>query len=114
MFNYLKKKLRLSLHYRIFSKEMIYNSDTKTIEEVDVLEKLVDQFKIVLYNDEVNTFDFVIDALISVCEHEPIQAEQCTLLVHFKGKCDVKSGDFDFLEPICSALLDRGLTAQIE
>lgn len=85
-------------------------------EDVLVLtkEETSDGKKIVLYNDEVNTFDWVIESLISVCCHEPVQAEQCTLIVHYKGKCDVKSGDWDDLEPLCTALLDRGLTAEIQ
>ena len=69
---------------------------------------------LILHNDEVNTFDFVIESLIEVCEHTTEQAEQCTFLVHYKGKCDVKSGDFDFLRPLRHALVDRGLTATIE
>lgn len=69
---------------------------------------------LVLFNDEVNTFDFVIDSLIEVCSHERIQAVQCTYLVHFKGKCSVKDGEFKELRPLCEALLDRGLTASIE
>jgi len=56
----------------------------------------------------------VIDSLVEVCRHEPVQAEQCTLIVHFKGKCDVKEGDWETLEPMCTALLDRGLTAEIQ
>lgn len=70
--------------------------------------------KLVLFNDEVNTFDFVIESLISVCGHDLLQAEQCTLLVHYKGKCEVKNGEFTKLEPMCTALLDRGLTAEIQ
>ncbi len=87
---------------------------TQTKEELDVLVEDVLTQKIVLFNDEVNTFDFVIDSLVKVCGHEPIQAEQCTILVHFKGKCAVKEGEFDELEPMCTALLDRGLTAEIQ
>ena len=68
---------------------------------------------LILHNDDVNTFDHVIESLIKVCKHEPIQAEQCTWLVHYKGKCDVKSGDFETLEPMCTALLDRGISAEI-
>ena len=85
------------------------------LEEV-LLENVatVDTKKIVLFNDEVNTFDFVIQSLIELCGHEPMQAEQCTLLVHYKGKCDVKEGEYTKLEPICTALLDRGLTAEIQ
>jgi ATP-dependent Clp protease adaptor protein ClpS len=56
----------------------------------------------------------VIDSLIKVCKHDPIQAEQCTFLVHYKGKCSVKKGSFEELEPMCTALLERGITAEIE
>jgi ATP-dependent Clp protease adaptor protein ClpS len=69
---------------------------------------------LILHNDEVNTFDFVIESLIEVCEHTTEQAEQCTYLVHYKGKCDVKSGSFDFLRPMRHQLVDRGLQATIE
>jgi ATP-dependent Clp protease adaptor protein ClpS len=69
---------------------------------------------LILHNDEVNSFDFVIESLIRVCEHTTEQAEQCTYLVHYKGKCDVKSGSFDFLRPMRHALVERGLTATIE
>ena len=71
-------------------------------------------FNLVLYNDEHNTFDHVIDMLISVCGHDAMQAEQCALLVHFKGKCTVLSGTYDELEPKCTKLLDADLTADIE
>lgn len=69
--------------------------------------------QIVLYNDEVNTFDHVIEMLVYTCEHTPIQAEQCALLVHYKGKCTVKTGSFDDLKPRCSKLLEAGLSAEI-
>jgi len=90
-------------------------SDTKKKiqEEVDVLEKEVNQHEIVLFNDEVNTFDFVIDSLIEVCEHTLEQAEQCTLLVHYKGKCTVKTGEYKDLKPQCTKLLTKGLSAEI-
>jgi len=93
---------------------MKFEIQTDNEESVDTLLLDVEEKTIVLYNDEVNTFDFVIDSLIKVCKHEPIQAEQCTILVHFKGRCDVKKGEDDTLEPICSALLERGLTAEIQ
>ena len=80
---------------------------------VDVLEKGVPQHEIVLFNDDIHTFDYVIDALIDVCEHNYIQAEQCTVLVHYKGKCSVKTGDFEELKPKCSKLLQLGLSAEI-
>ncbi len=69
---------------------------------------------IVLYNDDVNTFDFVIDSLIKVCRHEREQAEQCSYIIHYNGKCAVKEGSFTDLKPMCEALLDRGLSATIE
>lgn len=95
---------------------MIDCLNTQTEEEVavDVLVESVEEHKLIIFNDDVNTFDFVIDSLISVCGHEPLQAEQCTLIIHFKGKCDVKSGEYSKLEPMCTALLDRGLTAEIQ
>jgi len=68
---------------------------------------------LILYNDEFNTFEFVIESLIEVCKMEAIQAEQCTHLVHFKGKCDVKKGAYSKLKPMKEALIDRGLTAEI-
>ena len=85
----------------------------KTLESIDVLEQLIKEYEIVLYNDDVNSFDFVIDALIDVCEHDPIQAEQCTMLVHYKGKCAVKTGSYEELKPKCSKLLELGLSAEI-
>jgi ATP-dependent Clp protease adaptor protein ClpS len=87
--------------------------DTFIEEEVMLLEEKVETRRLVLFNDDVNTFDHVIESLIDVCGHEPVQAEQCTVLVHYHGKCAVKEGEFDKLEPMCTALLDRGLSAEI-
>jgi ATP-dependent Clp protease adaptor protein ClpS len=70
--------------------------------------------EIVVFNDDVNTFDHVIEMLVDVCEHNALQAEQCTLLIHYKGKCGVKSGSFDDLKPRCSMLLEAGLSAEIQ
>ena len=69
--------------------------------------------EIILFNDEVNTFDHVIKTLIVVCEHTPEQAEQCSLIVHYKGKCSVKRGSYDELEPKCIRLHAAGLSAEI-
>ena len=69
--------------------------------------------EIVLYNDDVNTFDHVIDTLIYACDHTPEQAEQCSIIVHYKGKCTVKTGLYDDLKPRCSKLLEAGLSAEI-
>lgn len=86
----------------------------KKIQEVrDVLEKETNQFEIVLFNDDVNTFDHVIDSLIEICDHTFEQAEQCALLVHYKGKCTVKTGEYNDLKPRCTRLLTQGLSAEI-
>ncbi|MGB6268406.1 MAG: ATP-dependent Clp protease adaptor ClpS [Olleya sp.] len=79
--------------------------------EVETLEQKNNE--IVLYNDDVNTFDHVIDTLIYACDHTPEQAEQCSILVHYKGKCTVKTGVYEELEPRCTMLLDAGLSAEI-
>jgi ATP-dependent Clp protease adaptor protein ClpS len=86
-------------------------------------EKIEEQFEtsveeghlneIVLFNDDVNTFDHVIETLVHVCHHSYEQAEQCSLLVHYKGKCTVKTGVYEELEPQCSQLLKAGLSAEI-
>lgn len=78
---------------------------------VDTLEQHLNE--IVLYNDDVNTFDYVIDTLINACDHTPEQAEQCSILVHYKGQCTVKTGEYKELEPRCTMLLEAGLSAEI-
>ncbi len=85
----------------------------KIQEDVDVCEKEVNEHQIVLYNDDVNTFDHVIDMLILACDHTPEQAEQCSLIVHYKGKCTVKTGAYEDLKPRCSKLLQADLSAEI-
>lgn len=92
---------------------MIMSTKEKIQEEVSVAERESNQNEIVLYNDEVNTFDHVINSLIFACEHTPEQAEQCSIIVHYKGKCTVKTGDLEELEPRCSMLLEAGLSAEI-
>ncbi len=86
----------------------------KVEEKVNVEELLNDNNEIILFNDDVNTFDHVIETLIKICHHEPLQAEQCALLVHYTGKCAVKTGNMNELVPMCSALLDAGLSAEIQ
>ncbi len=80
----------------------------------DLLAELVNQYQLVIYNDDVNTFDHVITCLVNYCKHEPIQAEQCALIIHTTGKCSVKVGAFDKLKPIAEVLLDKGLSAKVE
>jgi len=85
----------------------------KVLEEVLVEELTSFNNEIVLYNDEVNTFDHVIDTLIRVCRHTAEQAEQCSLIVHYNGKCTVKTGELKDLKPQCTQLLEAGLSAEI-
>ncbi len=83
------------------------------LEKVVTKEKTTPQNELVLYNDDVNTFDHVINVLIHVCSHTAEQAEQCALIVHYKGKCTVKTGVLKELKPQCEKLLQAGLSAEI-
>jgi ATP-dependent Clp protease adaptor protein ClpS len=69
---------------------------------------------LVLHNDDIHTFDYVIESLIRICKMDTVQAEQCTFLVHYKGKCDVKKGTAGILKPLKDGLIERGLNATIE
>ena len=85
----------------------------KVLEKEIIKERISLNNEIVLYNDDVNTFDHVIDTLIRVCSHTPEQAEQCSLIVHYNGKCTVKTGPIKELTPQCLQLLEAGLRAEI-
>lgn len=87
--------------------------NTETLTREEVVEQLVDKHNLVVFNDDVNTFDHVIESLVKVCKHEEIQAEQCTHIIHYKGKCDVKRGAYEDLVNMCQGLLDRGISAEI-
>lgn len=87
---------------------------TKTLEKTDFKEKTTENKSLILYNDDVNTFDYVAELLVKYCNHTPIQAEQCAYIVHHNGRCQIKKGDANKLKPICKALLDGGLSANIE
>ena len=83
----------------------------KEVGNVDVLEEK--EHQIILYNDNVNTFDHVIECLVKICNHSQIQAEQCAYIVHYKGKCSVKTGPLNELIPKCNLLLEEGLSAEV-
>lgn len=68
---------------------------------------------LILHNDDIHTFDYVIESLVDICEHNTVQAEQCTYIIHYKGKCDVKKGLYDYLKPMKDGLIERGLNATI-
>ena len=109
---------------RLFSLELNARIDTNLSmslsEDGDVLEELLTEEKVekendlIVYNDDINTFDHVIDCLETICSHNSIQAEQCTYIIHYNGKCTVENGSFNKLKPMCLALLDSGLSATIE
>ena len=82
-------------------------------EEVIVKERETPLHEIIVYNDDINTFDHVIDTLIDTCDHNPHQAEQCTLIIHYNGKCAVKTGEYKDLKPRCTRILEAGINAEI-
>lgn len=82
--------------------------------EEDVLTASQEGFQLIVWNDDVNTFDWVIETLMEVCGHSHEQAEQCSILIHFKGKCAVKKGNYDELKPQCDAINERSIQASIE
>ncbi len=88
-----------------------YKEETEVLVEEEVI--ITDEYTLVVFNDEVNTFDHVIDTLIDVCRHTPEQAEQCTLIIHYKGKCNVKNGSFDKLAQMRNTICNRGISAEV-
>ena len=70
--------------------------------------------KLILYNDDVNTFDYVINCLVEICDHDILQAEQCAFITHYKGKCDVKSGDYKSLKSLKEHLVNKGLRVSVD
>jgi ATP-dependent Clp protease adaptor protein ClpS len=93
-----------------------YQEETRSLpfEDTDVLTEVGSSTQLIVWNDDVNTFEWVITTLVEVCGHTTVQAEQCAYLIHFKGKYAVKKGEFDFLKPMCDAIVDRGINATIE
>lgn len=87
-----------------------YNEELET----DVLDDVSNNSQLIVWNDEVNTFDWVIETLIEVCKHTPEQAEQCAMFIHTKGKYAVKDGDYENLKPMCNAITERGINATVE
>ena len=92
------------------------NQDTnpKYQEDTDTLTSTEEYFHLVVWNDEVNTFEWVIETLMEVCGHGQEQAEQCSMIIHSKGKYAVKNGEYETLKPMCDAITDRGIGATIE
>lgn len=94
----------------------MYNSGTSwQTQEVEITDVLTEELhNLIVWNDDVNTFDWVITSLVDICGHDSLQAEQCALIIHHKGKCSVKKGSFTELRPKAEALIDRGIQATID
>jgi ATP-dependent Clp protease adaptor protein ClpS len=88
--------------------------DTEVLEKPLAKKKIEQLRDLILHNDDVNSFDFVIETLVDVCSHNPLQAEQCAYIVHHIGKCGIKKGSFTDLKPMCETLLSKGLSATID
>ena len=92
------------------------NSKPYSVEE-DLTDLVIDDgsnCQLVVWNDEVNTFDWVIETLIEICGHTPEQAEQCAMFIHTKGKYAVKNGSYEILKPMCDSITERGIGATVE
>ena len=94
--------------------EILYSTDVEEEVDIDLLLKEIDVKKLIIHNDDVNTFDWVIQSLIEICKHSPEQAEQCTYIVHYRGKCQVKNGPEEEITRMCNAFLQRGIIATID
>jgi ATP-dependent Clp protease adaptor protein ClpS len=93
---------------------MAVNPDVEVLELEDTAVESSNGNQLIVYNDEVNTFDHVIATLVEICNHTREQAEQCTFIIHYKGKCSVKEGTFEELVPMRQAICDRGISAEVE
>jgi ATP-dependent Clp protease adaptor protein ClpS len=88
--------------------------ETDSLEDQDILTMMEEPCNLVVWNDEVNTFEWVIESLMEVCGHSHEQAEQCAYIIHFQGKYAVKNGSYDDLKPQCDAITERGINATVE
>ena len=90
------------------------NTQTNTWDDIDTLTDVEDPRSLIVWNDEVNTFEWVIETLVEVCGHSQEQAEQCSYIIHFQGKYAVKKGTYNELKPLCDAITERGIGATVE
>ena len=91
-----------------------YNPSVSPHEETDVLTEVISNYSLIVWNDDVNTFEWVIETLVEICGHSQEQAEQCAMLIHTKGKYAVKNGSYEDLKPQCDAITERSIGATIE
>jgi len=90
------------------------HTETRNLEALDVMTTSDETSSLIVWNDEVNTFEWVIETLIDICGHTQEQAEQCSMIIHTKGKYAVKEGSYEILKPQCDAITERGINATIE
>jgi ATP-dependent Clp protease adaptor protein ClpS len=90
------------------------SADSDVLELEDVKVKVASPYQLIVWNDDINTFEWVIETLIQICGHNYEQAEQCAYIIHFSGKYAVKNGTYEDLRPMCDAILDRGISATVE
>lgn len=110
-FKKLKRRKRRSAY---LCRIMNVRTETDFDEEILTQTDIDDPFQLIVWNDEVNTFEWVIESLMEVCDHSQEQAEQCAYLIHYRGKYAVKQGDYDLLKPMCDAITERGIGATLE
>ncbi len=96
------------MNFNTYSNPMLQEEDVLVEELIDI-----EECELVVFNDDFNTFEHVTKVLIKVCQHSAEQAEQCTLIIHYKGKCAVKKGSREKLKPMCQAILDAGIQAAV-
>ncbi|NTS41457.1 ATP-dependent Clp protease adaptor ClpS [Flavisolibacter sp. BT320] len=111
----------MRLHRNVWFGDLIYlcpvnnpSTDSDVLVETAVETKTANPYQLIVWNDDVNTFEWVIETLVEVCGHTYEQAEQCAYIIHFNGKYAVKEGEYEDLRPKCDAILDRGISATIE
>ncbi len=95
-------------------RDNFWNSGWQTERSEETVVSTEAVHNLIVWNDDVNTFDWVIESLVDICGHEKIQAEQCAVIIHHRGKCSVKKGSFDDLRPQAEGLIDRGIQATID
>jgi ATP-dependent Clp protease adaptor protein ClpS len=93
---------------------MKYHEKAQPLEEAELMVDVEHPFHLIVWNDEVNTFEWVIETLIEICKHSYEQAEQCAYIIHYKGKYSVKEGSYEELKPMCNAITERGINATVE
>ncbi len=91
-----------------------FNEEMNSQEQEDLLIDVEKPFQLIVWNDEVNTFEWVIETLVEVCKHSYEQAEQCAYIIHFRGKYSVKQGEYPTLKTMCDAITERGIGATVE